>query len=226
MQRLSSNTDSGGNDMNRIKLGVVFAAVLVCGVILPSSLQAQQAVEDGTIEVAGSIGLNSGVDLTKLLPGLENKSGDAEGTKWNVGASGGYAIRSNLLIVAEFMRTHLLSPSIFTLPPPSTTRLELSASMLELTAGLQYQIPIKDSKILPFVGLGAGMARIRKPLSVVNSSLSDTNTDNAFIGNWGIGARIHLSSNWGLRPEFKVVHTGVGDTWVRTTVGVFYQFGR
>jgi hypothetical protein len=68
MQRLSSNTDSGGNDMNRIKLGVVFAAVLVWGVILPSSLQAQQAIEDGTIEVAGSVGLNSGVDLTKLLP--------------------------------------------------------------------------------------------------------------------------------------------------------------
>jgi len=226
MQRLSSKTDSGGNDMNRIKLGVVFAAVLFCGVILPSSLQAQQAIEDGTIEVAGSVGLNSGVDLTKLLPGLDNKSGDAEGTKWNVGASGGYAIRSNLLIVGEFMRTHLLSPSIFTLPPPSTTRLELSASMLELTAGLQYQIPIKDAKILPFLGLGAGMARIRKPLSVVNSSLSDTNTDNEFIGNWGIGARIHLASNWGLRPEFKVVHTGVNDTWIRTTVGVFYQFGR
>ena len=181
--------------MNRIKLGVVFAAVLVWGVILPSSLQAQQAVEDGTIEVAGSIGLNSGVDLTKLLPGLDNKSGDAEGTKWNVGASGGYAIRSNLLIVGEFMRTHLLSPSIFTLPPPSTTRLELSASMLELTAGLQYQIPINHAKILPFLGLGAGMARIRKQLSVVNSSLSDTNTDNEFIGNSGIGARIHLSSN-------------------------------
>ena len=54
--------------MNRIKLGVVFAAVLVWGVILPSSLQAQQAIEDGTIEVAGSVGLNSGVDLTKLLP--------------------------------------------------------------------------------------------------------------------------------------------------------------
>jgi len=212
--------------MNRIKLGVVFAAVLVCGVILPSSLQAQQAIEDGTIEVAGSVGLNSGVDLTKLLPGLDNKSGDAEGTKWNVGASGGYAIRSNLLIVGEFMRTHLLSPSIFTLPPPSTTRLELSASMLELTAGLQYQIPINHAKILPFLGLGAGMARIRKPLSVVNSSLSDTNTHNEFIGNSGIGARIHLASNWGLRPEFKVVHTGVNDTWIRTTVGVFYQFGR
>ena len=70
------------------------------------------------------------------------------------------------------------------------------------------------------------MARIRKPLSVVNTSLSDTNTDNEFIGNWGIGARIHLSSNWGLRPEFKVVHPGVGDTWVRTAVGVVYQYAR
>jgi len=212
--------------MNTIKSTVVFAALLVCGLILPSSLQAQQTIEDGTIEVAGSIGLNSGVDLTKLLPGLDNKSGDAEGTKWSVGATGGYAIRSNLLIVGEFMRTHLMSPSIFTLSPPSTTRLELSATMLELTGGLQYQIPIKGSKILPFLGLGAGMARIRKPLSVVNSSLADTAADNDFIGNWGIGARIHLSSNWGLRPEFKVVHTGAGETWVRTDVGVFYQFAR
>jgi len=209
--------------MNRIKLGVVFAAVLVCGVILPSSLQAQQAIEDGAIEVAGSIGLNSGVDLTRLLPGLDNKTGEAEGTRWSVGASGGYAIRSNLLIVGEFMRTHLLSPSIFTLPPPSTTRLELSASMLELTAGLQYQIPISGSRILPFLGLGAGMARVRRP--VATGLFSDTNTDNNFIGNLGIGARIHLSSNWGLRPEFKVVHSA-GDTWVRTAVGVFYQFAR
>ena len=54
--------------MNTTKFAVVFAAVLVCGMILPSSLQAQQAIEDGTIDVAGSIGLNSGVDLTRLLP--------------------------------------------------------------------------------------------------------------------------------------------------------------
>jgi len=207
------------------KFAIVLGALSLCGLILPSSLQAQQTIETGTIEVAGSIGLDSGVDLTKLVPGLDNKSGETEGTKWNVGATMGYAIRSNLLVVGEFMRTHLMSPSIFTLPPPSTTRLELSASMLELTGGLQYQFPIKDSKILPFVGFGAGVARIKKPLSVVNSSLSDTSTDNDFIGNLGIGARIHFSANWGVRPEFKMVLTS-GDTWARTSVGVFYQFAK
>ena len=211
--------------MHTIRFAIILAALSVCGLILPSSLQAQQTIETGTIEVAGSIGLDSGIDLTKLISGLDNKSGEAEGTKWNVGATGGYAIRSDLLIIGEFVRTHLMSPSIFTLPPPSTTLLELSASMLELTGGLQYQFPIKGSKVLPFVGFGAGMARIRKPLSVVNSSLSDTSTDNDFIGNLGIGARIHLSSSWGVRPEFKMVHT-LGDTWARTSVGVFYQFAK
>jgi opacity protein-like surface antigen len=210
--------------MKTIKLPLVLA-FSVYGLILPSSLQAQQAIETGTFELAGSIGLDSGVDLTKLLPGLDNKSGDAEGTTWNIGAMGGYAIRSNLLVVAEFMRTRLMSPSIFKLPPPSHTQLEYSATMLELTGGLQYQIPIKGSKVHPFVGLGAGMARVRKPVTAVAglyAGLSDTNTDNRFIGNLGIGARIHVSSRWGVKPEFKI--TNSGDTWARTSVGVFYQF--
>lgn len=154
--------------MNTIKFAVVIAALSVCGLILPSPLQAQ-TIDTGTIELAGSFGWNSGIDLTRQISGLDNKSGDAEGTKWSIGGTVGYAFKSNFLVVGEFMRTHLLSPSIFTLPPPSMTSLELSASMMELTGGLQYQIPIKDSKILPFVGLQAGMTRIRKPLSVVNS---------------------------------------------------------
>ena len=98
--------------MNTIKFAIVLQALSVFGLILPSSLLAQQTIETGTFEVAGSIGVDSGVDLTKLVPGLDNKSGETEGAKWNVGATGGYAIRSNLLIVGEFMRTHLMSLSL------------------------------------------------------------------------------------------------------------------
>lgn len=42
--------------------------------------------------------------------------------------------------------------------------------------------------------------------------------------NFGGGVRMHLGKNWGLRPDVKVVRIP-GQTYVRSTVGIFYQFG-
>lgn len=119
------------------KFAIVLGALSLCGLILPSSLQAQQTIETGTIEVAGSIGLDSGVDLTKLVPGLDNKSGETEGTKWNVGATMGYAIRSNLLVVGEFMRTHLESIDLH-----SSTALHDPPGIKREHAGIDGRAPI------------------------------------------------------------------------------------
>src|SRR5215813_12982407 len=48
---------------------------------------------------------------------------------------------------------------------------------------------------------------------------------NHFTVNFGGGARIYFTPSWGLRPEFKIAHIP-NETWVRTSVGLFFQFGK
>jgi hypothetical protein len=50
-------------------------------------------------------------------------------------------------------------------------------------------------------------------------------SDNHFIFNVGGGARIYFTDHWGVRPEFKFVHIP-NESWVRSSVGLFYQFGK
>jgi hypothetical protein len=227
--------------MNRSKFVVVgVAALLVCGFSSPLSLMAQEAITKGTVEIAGSAGFSAGVgsvdrftDIDGLVSDLINVSGGnfvsfdpGSKTKWNIGASGGYAITPDLMLVGDIVRTRLANPILSFSGISSITSLEYNASLLEVTAGAEYNVPLRNSKIIPFAGLSFGLARSKLALKDSTFNILDVDvSDNHFTANFGGGARVYLSSNWGLRPELRIVHIP-NETFVRLAAGVFVQFGK
>jgi hypothetical protein len=226
--------------MNKSKFGVVGVVILVCGFFSPLSLMAQEAISKGTIEVAGSVGFSSGIgsvdrftDIAGLVSDLTNVSGGGlvgfdpgSRTKWNIGASGGYAITPDLLLVGDIVRTRLANPTLGFNGIPSITSLEYNASLLELTAGAEYNVPLRDSKVIPFAGLSFGLARSKLALKDSTFNILDVDvSDKHFTANFGGGARVYFSSNWGVRPELRIVHIP-NETFVRLAAGLFVQFGK
>jgi Outer membrane protein beta-barrel domain len=224
--------------MNKITLGICCVVLFTSGLLFTPSLEAQATMPQGTVEVAGSVGISSGLgsvdrftDIAGVIRDVGNLSNatvtfdPGSNTKWNVGASGGYAIRSDFMVVGEFVRTRLLNPTL-RLNVPLVPTLGFDASLIEATAGVQYQVPLRDSKVAPFAGVGIGMARSRLSLQESTFNILDLNfSDNHFVFNFGGGARVYFSEKWGVRPEFKIVHIP-GENWLRTSIGLFYQFGK
>lgn len=217
--------------------GTVCAVMVILGA--SCSLEAQNSMPQGTIEAGASIGISSGLgsvnqftNIPGLIGDLTSLSGGAvrfdsgSNTKWNVGVSGGYAIRPNLMVVGELMRTRL-SDSTMTFNVLSVpTSIGFDAHLMEATGGVQYQAPFLDSKIAPFAGVQIGLAHSTFDAQNSTFNVLDLNlTDNHFTVNFGGGARIYFTPSWGLRPEFKVAHIP-NETWVRTSLGVFYRFGK
>jgi Outer membrane protein beta-barrel domain len=224
--------------MNKLTFAM-FSMVLLASVLFSTPpLQAQATMPQGTVEVSGSAGLSSGLgsvdkftDITGVIVDVARLSGGTvtfdpgSNTKWNVGVSGGYAIQSNLMIVGEVMRTQLINPTL-RVSVPFVPPLGFDANLIEGTAGIQYQAPLRDSKVAPFAGVAVGLARSRLSLRESTFNILDLNfSDNHFIVNFGGGARVYFSEHWGVRPEFKIAHIP-GETWVRTSVGLFYRFGK
>jgi len=224
--------------MNKTTLTMVSVILLGAGLASTPALVAQATIPQGTVEVSGSVGLSSGLGsvdkFTNIAGVIRDVSGLSGGpvtfdpgsnTKWNFGASCGYAIHSNLMVVGEIMRTRLLNPTL-RLNAPLVPNLDFDASLIEATAGVQYQVPLRDSKVAPFAGVGLGLAQARLALQHSTFNILDLNfSDNHFAFNFGGGVRVHLSDHWGLRPELKYAHIP-GESWVRTSVGLFYQFGK
>jgi len=213
---------------------VLFAS----GLLFTPALEAQATMPRGTVEAAGSAGVSTGLgsvdkftDIAGVIRDVSSLSGGTvtfdpgSNTKWHVGVSGGYAIESNLMVVGEIVRTRLLNPTL-RLNVPLVPTLGFDASLIEATAGVQFQAPLRDSKIAPFAGVAVGLARSRLALQESTFNILDLNfSDNHFALNFGGGARVYVSEKWGVKPEFKIVHIP-GENWVRTSVGVFYQFGK
>jgi hypothetical protein len=222
--------------MNK-RFGVLWAVIFILGV--SRSLEAQGAMPQGTIEAAASAGISNGLgsvnqftNIPGLIGDLTNLSGGVvrfdpgSNTKWNVGVSGGYAIRSNLMIVGEVMRTRLLNPTLSFNILSVPTSVGFDASLIEATGGVQYQAPLRESRIAPFARVQIGLAHSKLDAQNSTFNVLDLNlSDNNFTVNFGGGARIYFTPSWGLRPEIKIAHIP-NETWVRTSLGLFFQFGK
>lgn len=219
----------------KIKFGLGCMVLLVWGIVLPDSLRAQNTIQKGSIEIAASGGYSAGLstvdkftDIADLIADLASLTGSSvtfdpgSNSKWNIGFSGGYAIRPDFMLVGEIAKTRLVNPTV-TLSSLANP-LEFKAGLLETTGGIQYQIPLKATKIAPFVGVAIGAARSNVSLQHSPFQVLDVNFSNYhFTQNFGGGARIYFSRNWGVRPELKIVHIS-NETWFRIAAGVFYQF--
>src|SRR5262245_47336379 len=126
------------------RFGIVWAMMFILGE--GCTLEAQNAMPQGTIEATASAGISNGVgavnqftNIPGLIGDLANLSGGAvrfdpgSNTKWNVGVSGGYAIKSNLMVVGEVMRTRLLNPT-------------LSFNILSVPTSVGFEVSILDGK--------------------------------------------------------------------------------
>jgi hypothetical protein len=118
-------------------------------------------------------------------------------------------------------------------PPRGPTKREFNTHVNQFTGGVQYQVPVTVWRLAPFVGVSAGVARATT--SSKDSAVSDLSRSYSTVS-LTAGARVYLSPTWGLRPELKVMRlfsgtnetglffSGVNETVVRTSIGVFYQF--
>ena len=129
------------------------------------------------------------------------------------------------LIFGEVARTRLANPS-FTLRSGTITGFaSTTLSLLEVTGGVQYQIPLSSSKIAPFIGAGIGIGRLQGDIS--GSGINQVSVDvseSDLATNLRSGVRIYFSPRWGVRPEVTVVHVPE-ETFVRVGAGMFFQFG-
>lgn len=88
------------------------------------------------------------------------------------------------------------------------------SNAVEFGVNGHYVIPLKQRNLTPYVLVGVG--------GLNGGGSRDRHT--AFGANIGGGLRWQTGSNWGIRPELKVL---VGDgSYGRFTVGLYYNFGR
>jgi hypothetical protein len=221
--------------VNKSLVGLLFLIFAGCFLLIPFPLVAQSALEPRTAEITGvvgaSFGLNSVSDAFRDafaidLPGGQTLRFDpGTNTKWNYGLSGGFTVIPRLMVTGEILQTQIADPKLELTIPPVTTTINTDLSLMELTGGVQYEIPVTFTKVFPYVAGSLGWARSHIGLNASAFGLDLKNSENDFTANYGGGARVYFSPRWGFRPEFKVVHVP-DETFVRATIGVFFQFGK
>jgi hypothetical protein len=223
--------------MIRKRFGVACLVLLAWGTLLAAPLRAQDSINNGTIEASVSVGASGGLgsvdkftDIPALILDLTDVSGGpvtfdpGSKSKWNIGIAGGYQIRESFMVVGEIVKTRLANPTLTFSTLPAA--LDFKAGLLEMTGGIQYQIPLRYSRVAPFVEAAIGAARSSISIKDSPFSILDLNFSNYHLTeNFGVGARIYISDKWGVRPEIKVVHIP-NETWVRFAGGIFFQFNR
>jgi hypothetical protein len=211
----------------------LLSMLCIAFMLAPAPLSAQSPMEQGTLDLSGSLGVSFGLnslsdafrrEFTINLPGGSVAFDPGSNTKLNYGAAVGYAVRNRLVAVGEVVRTRIADSKALVQIGPVSTSLGIHLGLLEVTGGAQYELPVANGKAFPFVAGALGFARSQASASnSLGLDLDNAATD--FTVNWGGGARIYIGPRWGIRPEFKVVHVP-DETFFRAGVGVFYQFGR
>ena len=95
-----------------------------------------------------------------------------------------------------------------------------SSRLYDFNTSFHIQVPVRE-KIVPYGIVGIGL--------LFDSFKAATGPNGAVVGfdefnfafHTGGGVRYHVTENWGIRPEFKVIVSH--RTFTRLTVGVFYK---
>lgn len=202
----------------------VSACLTLAIIMLWAQTGFSQRIQAGDIEIAGTFGYTGGfpdigqiilagalsVDPTATLSESSNPN-------WNLGVMGGAGIADNLLVIGNVTYSKIFSGTLVTSGVP----VDLGASLTEITGGVEYLVPTGDSAVVPFVGAGAGIARLSAGASVLGASFSESESDATF--NVGGGVRVYLNDRFGLRPAVSLVHVP-DETFWRAGVGVFTTF--
>jgi len=198
----------------------------------------------GAVELTACGGFNNGIPLISrdIAQGIALAGGRSitihEGAKvkWLAGGSLGFAVTRGLLVVGESVYNRVGNPKFSFRPPGSLALVEngVILAMWDFTGGIQYQLPVPTSRVVPYLSGGAGLAHFRAStdltgLSGRGVSSGITTTSNEFTGHAGFGIRLYITERFGVRPEARAVFLGeqiLGKkSYFRGALGIFYQFG-
>jgi len=187
---------------------------------------ADPAVRAGTVEITGFGGVNanftgvSGQLSTQIL-GVTPTGGATQQTSPALGGGVGLAASRHFMLVGEFQYSSL-APALFA---DGKLSMQEKTRMFELMGGAQYLFRVENSRAVPFIGGGMGVAYFPTKLTLTASgfpsSVNESLTKAA--GNLDAGVRLHITGSLGIRPEFRVMRIP-GKTYIRAEAGLFYQF--
>jgi hypothetical protein len=177
---------------------------LLATVCLPGSVFAQSSETD-TGEVAGFLGGAFG----------------SIGSHGTVGASVGTA--TNRFLIPQFEVSYIpLGTDALQAPGPGVTF--RNSRLYDFNGGVHIRVPLRDN-LAPYLAIGGGLlySTFESVTTDASGNSIVTGRDNKnFAFHIGGGVRYYLTSNIGVRPEFKVY---VSDrNFTRLSVGIFYQF--
>jgi hypothetical protein len=157
------------------------------------------------------------------LAGMRNIAVD-EGSsfKWAIGGNGAVAVTDQLLVGGEFISNRVASPSVAGTIGRQSVGMTMRTTLSDFTGGVQYMLSSTPGGVVPYLGAGFGVVRMSVAAESADTGipLSTSAVDATY--NVGGGVRIFASPSWGIRPDVRIVHFP-GETYVRTTVGLFYQ---
>lgn len=187
---------------------------------------ADPAVRAGTVEITGFGGVNanfagvSGQLSTQIL-GATPTGGAAQQTSPALGGGLGFAASRRIMLLGEFQYSSLATAR-FTQGTLSMTE---KSQMYELMGGVQYLFRLENSRAVPFIGGGMGVAYFPTKLTLAAGGVASNANESMkkTAGNLDAGVRLHITDTLGIRPEFRVMRIP-GKTYIRAEAGIFYQF--
>lgn len=140
------------------------------------------------------------------------------GTMPYVGGSFGAGLSSRALLFGEYAYVRVGDGGI-SLPPG----VSVSSHLHDFQGGLKFNL-VTSARVEPYAIVGAGAGRFSVEANSAGFSASTSNT--SFGLHLGLGARVYVSSKWGIQPEFKYGHYfgDVDQDVVRFGAGIFYQW--
>jgi hypothetical protein len=188
------------------------------------TIAALQAAEPGVGEVSGFAGIAS--------------------TGGNVNGNFGGTLGANLgRIVHLFGEVSYMPRGTETfneIQGTEQTKITLAAKVMNYGGGIQFRIPTGAARIEPYGLLAFGYAQVKNDVAATlgsgGSSYSTSDNRHNVYNSVGVGARIFVGSNWGIKSELRYYKRyglnfssddPVSDRShaITATTGVFYQFG-
>jgi opacity protein-like surface antigen len=154
-----------------------------------------------------------------VTPGQTEVLGFVGGVSDGGGATFGggvhYAFTSHVLLALEV--GYLTGGENFSGPG-----VDVDSHGLSVDGNLHYLLPSSNPKFTPYILAGIGYVRATASATALGSSYSVSGSDTGV--NLGVGGRWRGGSNWGVRPELKLLIAD--NTSVRFSVAVYREFGK
>jgi len=185
---------------------VLWFVAIVCCLSFASSAYAQ-TLDAGEVEATVQAGIVAGI-----------------GTHASFAGSAGKAITDRIFAFGEFGYIPIGSGTVTS--PGGNFSIGNSGRVLSFMGGAQYQFN-ENNSFTPYAGAALGAVRTSFKSTIVGAPISETDISASatkFYGSFGGGARYYVNESWGFKPEL-MIFAG-SDSFVRFSVGVFYQFRR